>query len=252
MGMSRFRSRLFNWIERSLPVQLGRKARKIFDKITAELAEKLAQTIDKLEQQTSTTPLQSSVKKLLRPAKALVKFFAKHSGVQRSATTGQIDMQKDGSAISYTPQLSEAREGGYKSHRFGELHELIIRAISYFQRKKRTLPAPSLPSATADRMMVYSAMGAEQTLPWLDPLETPKENVPVATAKQPIDPWEADLDEHCMRAWIETQATFLGYEDSPIIKFLLWLDRIIYKIEQCLIALWQKLVHWWESKFSKV
>ncbi len=249
--MSRFRSRLFTWIERSLPVQLGRKARQIFDKIAAELVEKLAQTIDKLEQQTNAPTLPRAVKKLLQPAKALVKFMAKHWVIPAPKTEPMVQHPST-TAIRYTPKLPEGEAREHHRKQLGELNELIVRAIAYFQKKKRTLPAPALPSAEVDRMMRYSAMGAEETVPWLDDPQPPSKPISTAVLEKQVEPWEAELDDHCMRAWIETQATFLGYADSPIIKFLLWLDGIILKIEQCLIAIWQKLVSWWQSKFSKV
>jgi len=43
-----------------------------------------------------------------------------------------------------------------------------------------------------------------------------------------------------MQAWIETQATFLGYVYNPIMQFILWLDRLIVALEQWLIHQWQR------------
>jgi hypothetical protein len=44
-----------------------------------------------------------------------------------------------------------------------------------------------------------------------------------------------------LQAWIETQATFLGYVYSPIMEFIHRLDRLIARFEQWLVSLWQKL-----------
>jgi len=45
-----------------------------------------------------------------------------------------------------------------------------------------------------------------------------------------------------MYAWIETQATFLGYVYNPFMQLLDWLDRLIANIERSIIRLWQQLV----------
>jgi len=254
--MSRFQSRLFTWIERSLPVQLGRKARKILNKITVELAEKLSQTIEKLEKQPTATPVHSSIKKLLQPAKALVKFITKHSIIQSATAPDKLHLQKQTPATAISRPLSQAnsnyREQTNKN--FRELNELIIKAIAYFQKKKRTLPAPSLPSSKADRMTLYADIESEHTVPWLDTIQPPiiNENKGMVVIEKEIESWEEELDDYCMRAWVETQAEFLGYADSPIIKFLVWLDRIILKIEKWLAKIWQNLLNWWYSKFTKV
>jgi len=254
--MSRFQSRLFIWIERSLPVRLGRKARQIFNKITVELAEKLSQTIEKIEQQPIAIPLRNSVKKLLQPAKALVKFIAKHGGIQPATPAERHNLAKPSTttAISRSFAKFDRQNRQQKSKNLGEMNELIIKAIAYFQQKQRTLPAPPLPSAKSDRMMIYSAMEAEHTVPWLDAIQPPiiSSNAGMTVIETEIESWEEDLDDYCMRAWLETQAEFLGYADSPIIKFLVWLDRIILKIEKWLASIWQKLVDWWQSKFTKV
>ncbi|WP_019502342.1 hypothetical protein [Pseudanabaena sp. PCC 6802] len=44
-----------------------------------------------------------------------------------------------------------------------------------------------------------------------------------------------------LQAWIETQATFLGYVYSPIMEFIHRLDRLIARFEQWLVSLWRKL-----------
>ena len=254
--MSHFQSRLFTWIERSLPVQLGRKARQMLNKITLELAEKLSKTIEKIEKQPTSTPVHNSIKKLLQPAKALVKFITKHSIIQSATAPGKLHLEKQPPTAAISRPLgqfnSNYRERTNKN--FRELNELIIKAIAYFQQKKRTLPAPPLPSSKSDRMELYAEMETEQTVPWLDRTQSPTitSNAGMVVIEQEIESWEEDLDDYCMRAWIETQAEFLGYADSPIIKFLVWLDRIILKIEKWLAAIWQKLINWWRSKFTKV
>jgi hypothetical protein len=58
------------------------------------------------------------------------------------------------------------------------------------------------------------------------------EDIPDFEPEEPYQP---------LRAWIETQATFLGYVYSPIMEFLHRLDRLIARFEQWLIQLWQKI-----------
>ncbi len=41
--------------------------------------------------------------------------------------------------------------------------------------------------------------------------------------------------------WIETDSEILGYSQSPIARFLVWLDRILLQIENWLIKIWNKL-----------
>jgi hypothetical protein len=254
--MSRFQSQLFIWIERSLPVQLGRKARQILHKITVELAEKLSQTIEKIEKQPASTPVHSSIKKLLQPAKALVKFIAKHGSMQSATAPDQLHLveQPLNPAISHAFGQAHSKNREQTSRDFRELNELIIKAIAYFQQKKRTLPAPTLPSSKSDRMELYAEMEPEQTVPWLDRIPAPSigDNTRIVMIEKELDSWEEDLDDYCMRAWLETQTEFLGHADSPIIKFLIWLDRIILKIEKWLAPIWQKLINWWHSKFTRI
>ncbi len=254
--MSRFQSQLFTWIERSLPVQLGRKARKILNKITVELVEKLSQTIEKIEKQPASTPVHGSIKKLLQPAKALVKFITNYSIIQSATAPDKLCLEKQPptTAISHPLGQSNSNYRERTNKNFRELNELIIKAIAYFQQKKRTLPAPSLPSSKANRMTIYADMEVEHTVPWLDTNQPPiiNDNTGMVVIEKEIESWEEELDDYCMRAWIETQAEFLGYADSPIIKFLVWLDRIILKIEKWLSKIWQNLLNWWRSKFTKV
>ncbi|PZU92319.1 MAG: hypothetical protein DCE90_18525 [Pseudanabaena sp.] len=49
-------------------------------------------------------------------------------------------------------------------------------------------------------------------------------------------------NERPLRAWIEAQATILGYVYSPVMTVVFWFDEIILKIENLIIRLWKKLV----------
>jgi len=50
-------------------------------------------------------------------------------------------------------------------------------------------------------------------------------------------------NERPLRAWIEAQATILGYAYSPVMTVVFWFDEIILKIENLIIMLWKKLVN---------
>ncbi|NJL43677.1 MAG: hypothetical protein HC935_11215, partial [Pseudanabaena sp. SU_2_4] len=57
------------------------------------------------------------------------------------------------------------------------------------------------------------------------------------------DSFDIEIEERSrpLQAWIETQATFLGYVYSPIMEFIHCLDRLMAKFEQWLVQLWQKI-----------
>ncbi|OIP68705.1 MAG: hypothetical protein AUK48_15595 [Oscillatoriales cyanobacterium CG2_30_44_21] len=49
-------------------------------------------------------------------------------------------------------------------------------------------------------------------------------------------------NERPLRAWIEAQATILGYVYSPVMTVVFWFDEMILKIENLIIRLWKKLL----------
>jgi hypothetical protein len=59
---------------------------------------------------------------------------------------------------------------------------------------------------------------------------------------------EAEETYSTLQAWIETQATFLGYVYSPIMGFIHWLDRLIARFERWLMQLWQKVCQMFRRK----
>lgn len=58
------------------------------------------------------------------------------------------------------------------------------------------------------------------------------------------DSFDIELEEPLrpLQAWIETQATFLGYVYSPIMEFVHCLDRLMAKFELWIVQLWQKIM----------
>jgi hypothetical protein len=45
-----------------------------------------------------------------------------------------------------------------------------------------------------------------------------------------------------LKAWIETNATILGYVYNPVMTVVLWIDAIVLKIEDLMINFWQGLI----------
>ncbi|MCY7333161.1 MAG: hypothetical protein LH649_11000 [Pseudanabaena sp. CAN_BIN31] len=46
-----------------------------------------------------------------------------------------------------------------------------------------------------------------------------------------------------LRAWIEVNATILGYVYNPVMTVVLWIDTIVLKIEDLMIGFWQGLIN---------
>jgi len=50
-------------------------------------------------------------------------------------------------------------------------------------------------------------------------------------------------DERPLRAWIEANATIMGYAYNPVMTIVLWVDTIIVKIEDLMITFWEGLIN---------
>jgi hypothetical protein len=245
--MSRFQSYLFNWIKRSFPVELGRKARRAVERIKRDLTENLVDNlVDKIahilgENEAETHPPNPVLRKLLKPVYSLVKNMSRGSTI-----TKEEPKSKHIQVLEEIPTLA-VRNVPTKSKLKVSLEELFSQAFIYFSQKKRTLP-----STKDDRLATYYEITDDQSAVNLIQLQPPSPIVATISDEPPqtIETWESEIDNYSMRAWIETQAISLGYADSPIIKVLLWLDKLIAKIEQWFIKLWQTIVEWLLSKFT--
>lgn len=72
--------------------------------------------------------------------------------------------------------------------------------------------------------------------------EPPGEMVPDLSGwLEEVPDLEPEEPYRTLQAWIETQATFLGYVYSPIMEFIHRLDRLIARFEQWLVSLWRRL-----------
>ncbi len=67
---------------------------------------------------------------------------------------------------------------------------------------------------------------------------------PLPPAADQITEIKLEPEDPPLHAWIETQATSLGYAYSPIVNFLLWLDQWIARIEEWFLKLWRRLWDW--------
>ncbi|MCS6959532.1 MAG: hypothetical protein RMK91_05725 [Pseudanabaenaceae cyanobacterium SKYGB_i_bin29] len=99
---------------------------------------------------------------------------------------------------------------------------LLEEAMDYFLRRPRLSPT----------QQAYE----NDTEPW-PPLPPPELPLEVTSVK--LDPPEPPL-----QAWIDTPATSLGYVYSPLINFLLWLDRLVARLEAWLVKLWRNFWEW--------
>ncbi|MFN3927116.1 MAG: hypothetical protein ACK4QL_07290 [Pseudanabaenaceae cyanobacterium] len=233
LQMYRFESYLFRWLERSLPVQLGRKARRIFDQFLHKLAHKLEEIVNPQPAVTNHLP----VRKLLKPVYALVKRLVATPSPLKPEVTHQTT-----EISSIDPDLTNAiMPLGKLSRKRIKLEELIQQAIAYFFRRNR-----SLPDGKAERLAMYEEIFDDLYGKIIITQEQPPLTTTAQTVGSPatgIDIWLEEVESYSMRAWIETQAIPLGYAESPVMKFLLWLDKIIAKIEQWFIKLWEWLVN---------
>lgn len=322
--MPRFQSRLFNWVDCSLPVQLGRRVRKLYDQLvqpgiergstnwqeklwqekfwqevgdnigkqTAKiflypvyaLTETAKQTYPQLKSQTTRPPL------LLRPVEKLILwvdntklFKTKHDRAQNG-----MSLSDKVFLASWQEQFQISVESEPKRDR---IRELIKAAIAYFFGKKA--PVEQLDSTPADKhksdLKISSQTDGEPWLtmsdvfgddngPWPYParsrseqlstnsiwhdsdLELAKNPVTGGLARKSHETSTSDLTHagieggilaeaedqskrsRPMQAWIETQATFLGYVYSPVMNFIHWLDRLFARLEQWLVKQWHKLL----------
>lgn len=279
--MSRFQSRLFNWIERSLPVELGRRARRIFNQISHNLADKLAQIIAENEtidpavtDEPAVKQLPASYRFLLKPAYALVKYLAggtrkfseqldETEAGQRSKTEGMIIFAQIEAQNPEPIPDSHQAENDPTAEYVKQIHELIQKAITYFRKKQRTLPAPTLPKAQQGTIVPRNRSEISHDLPYEEPIVSwlddpqllkPQPNLTVVTGTNlpEVEIMPEPEEDYFMRAWLESQVLLINYGDSWAVKLLLWLDRLVSRLEKWLSKIWQKLATWWRSKFSKV
>lgn len=161
--MARFQSRLFNWIDGSLPAKLGRKARDWYEQV-GNPVKKAAETIKKTTTKAVFYPvyfLASSanlgstsnpkqVPLLLKPVQSLVLWIDRQQiyGIKKAPTHSKKDRNPNykksrnfDSNITESEQLLLGAENASLNpndfdRSFNRIQQLIKDAIAYFSRKK--------------------------------------------------------------------------------------------------------------------
>ncbi len=67
---------------------------------------------------------------------------------------------------------------------------------------------------------------------------------PLTPAADQITLINLEPEDPPLHAWIDTQATSLGYAYSPLTNFLLCLDRWVAALEKWILSLWRKFWNW--------
>lgn len=319
--MPRFQSRLFNWIDQSLPVQLGRRVRKFYEHLAQDrvksgfdtasvfwteivdrignqtakvflyplyaLTESAKQTYPQLKSQQVKVPL------LLRPVQHFIVWVERTSLAHANRSKSKSDKlflaawqqqfpDRDRQISKQTdPQISHR---SYEQKR-ERIHQLIRDAIDYFFGKKsagKQLDSiDRVESKSEESWLTMADLFGDDSGPWPHPVaHSRKRESDQLSTTSVWDDASLDLIQNAqqggvsihkhheastsnlshlgiegeffpedetggrqsrpMQAWIETQATFLGYAYNPIMQFILWLDRLIVALEQWLIRQWQR------------
>ncbi len=278
--MARFQSRLFNWIDQSLPAQLGRKARQWYEnsQMSQSIGKQTAKVIlypvyvfakasERINPQLKSSP---KVQFLLRPIQALVIWIGNSSLFARASKTVKPKHQR--SRKTSFKALSATKSGelnhGLYDQQLANFHKLIKNAIAYFFGKKPTINR--LKSSKSSQIQKSNS-------PWLDlfdddmspwpiirgnqnpSLVNPKSNLVNTNSNSNLTSVNLSSEHDIksqessepIRAWLDTQATFLGYAYSPVMQLIHWLDRLIASIErwsiQIFLWLWQLIKKVWFS-----
>ena len=167
-----------------------------------------------------------------------------------------------------------------KNTRLEQLGNLIAAAIAYFIGKQLSQP---ILDETSDIMISGKSVGltmedmfGNDNGPWPHPLEYESyafsrspdrdamhssgelQNFETTTTQISEDRVEGGLmfeeellinqqevlaSDRPLRAWIEANVTILGYVYNPVMTVVLWADAIVVKIEDLVIAFWQRLIN---------
>ncbi|NJK35265.1 MAG: hypothetical protein HC919_10055 [Oscillatoriales cyanobacterium SM2_2_1] len=204
--MSRFQSQIMNWLDRSLPVQWGRQARR-------SLQQWLTQ------RQSNAAP---------RSPRTIT--YTYWQGLLRARRDAQPLTGRP--AVPALPPwrfllMKQAFAQLKQSQSWDRLLELIAAAIAYFARQ----PKPKRLDGNPDPN-------------WLDPPDFRGDCPQIMPGRAPLwapIPEEPDLEPTPMYAWIDTHATFLGYAYGPVMTLIYWLDRWLARLERLLLRFWRWL-----------
>jgi hypothetical protein len=317
--MARYQSRLFNWIDNSLPAKLGRRARDCYEQV-GNPVKQAAETVRKNTTKAilypvyilaSATNLRSKSKSkevplLLRPVQSLVlwidnsKIFSLQKPPYKSPQklvkpkypkskgTKKSRNSSDQGISPWETSLLDDQNQALNLHNseedFKRIQKLIRDAIAYFFGKKplaeklksvknrqpwltmadifdddATVWPPHKPeSSDMDQSGQQSELKAIASYDLTNKLIdqsvsisrkianniSPSSNKIISSLPQELDnsPHPPTESSRPMYAWIETQATFLGYIYNPFIQLIEWLDQLIATVERWIINLWQQLL----------
>lgn len=160
------------------------------------------------------------------------------------------------------------------------LRNLIVQAIAYFfdkQRSRRTLDEANDLAPTDEAWLTMEDVFGDDQGPWPLPLEYESpaftksmnvsnpaainssgelQNCETTTSQIYQDRLDGSLyfteeevaqskmpnSDRPLRAWLEAKATLWGYAANPVMDAIFWLDQVILKCENFIIAFWQKCV----------
>ena len=167
-----------------------------------------------------------------------------------------------------------------KNTRLEQLRRLIAAAIAYFMNKKLSQPTIDQTSdmiASESFGLAMADVFGDDNGPWPHPLDYEShafskspdriaihssgelENFETTTTQISQDQlkeslvFEEDLlayqntksnqeSDRPLRAWIEANATILGYVYNPVMTVILWVDAIVLKVEELIIVFWKRLI----------
>lgn len=160
------------------------------------------------------------------------------------------------------------------------LRNLIVQAIAYFfdkQRSRRTLDETNDLAPTEEAWLTMEDVFGDDQGPWPLPLEYESpafmksmnvdnpaainssgelQNCETTTSQIYQDRLDGSLyfteeeeaqskmpnSDRPLRAWLEAKATLWGYAANPVMDAIFWLDQVILKCENFIIAFWQRCV----------
>lgn len=197
--------------------------------------------------------------------------------IQRSTETSERSLAKssDGSINEQDTNVSSSLQ---LDDQLDRLRKLIADAIDYFfgnQRSASVLEETSEIEVTESAWLTMEDVFGDDNGPWPLPLEYESvaftrspdltalnssgelQSFETTTTQLSQDLLEGGLifeenlleyqqsqfeSDRPLRAWIEANATILGYAYNPVMTVIFWFDELVLKIENLIIAIWKKLI----------
>ena len=203
-------------------------------------------------------------------------------GNQTDSLTGEVAAKIQKNSAGNPQNANSQNANSLKNDdQWERLQKLIEAAIAYFfgqQLKKPTLEEVTDISPSEEAWLTMEDVFGDDNGPWPLPLEYESvaftqssnsnaihssgelQNFETTTSQISQDRLEESLvfeedlltyqqqnsDPDCdrpLKAWIEANATILGYAYNPVMTVILWIDAIVLKIEDLIIAIWKGLIN---------